>query len=229
MYFYLLYKHRSQIKNRLYTSAGVTGGLAMIAFLFEAYSPTKWYFEIIDTTRRLFQTSVIATIAPGSSSQMVLAIIQSFAFLQLYSVVKPYSQTKTKLLVDVGQAQILFVYFFAMVVKYDLLTEGLIPLVDVIMILIGSSVVTVMIYFEYQEYGADLKREDEHEKSGDDNDHGHANTNEEGVEMEGKIHNVHPNTNTDTSDNEKKGFNDSWTEDGDTIMNPITQQKNDRQ
>jgi hypothetical protein len=49
--------------------------LSRIFFLYDAYEGQYWYWEVVESSRRLLLTAVLSVCAPGSSGQMVLAIL----------------------------------------------------------------------------------------------------------------------------------------------------------
>ena len=62
----------------------------MVEFLYRSYIPKYWYFECVETFRRLFLTAFISVIVPGSATQLLVAIVMSFFFLRTYARVRPY-------------------------------------------------------------------------------------------------------------------------------------------
>jgi len=66
--------------------------LGTLSFLFAAYAPQYWYWEVVETYRRLFMTAVISVVDPGTSVQAVFAILLALFSIKLYSVHVPYSE-----------------------------------------------------------------------------------------------------------------------------------------
>lgn len=73
IYFYILYKRREKIMKRNEVGAKEVSG--PYDFLFKFYKPKYWYFELIETGRRLTLTAILSVTLPGSSSQIVLAMV----------------------------------------------------------------------------------------------------------------------------------------------------------
>jgi len=92
-----------------------------LAFLWESYRPEFWYFEVIETTRRLLLTSVLSVIQSGSSQQAVLACLFSLAYIKLYNKCAPYDSPSTSSLAEMGQYQIFFTFFFALILQNNLI------------------------------------------------------------------------------------------------------------
>ena len=86
-----------------------------------SYSPKHWYFEIVETARRLLLTAVLSVVNPSTSQQSVFACFISLAFIKLYSSCKPYSDPYDNYLAEIGQYQIFFTFFFTLILQNDLL------------------------------------------------------------------------------------------------------------
>lgn len=59
----------------------------MLEFLYKSYKPSAWYFELIETFRKLFLTAVISVMSAGTSAQATVALVASFGFIEFYSAV----------------------------------------------------------------------------------------------------------------------------------------------
>ena len=54
------------------------GGAAHLGFLFDAYKPEYFYFEVYELLRKLAQTSLVAFLLPNSAAQIVLTLMLCF-------------------------------------------------------------------------------------------------------------------------------------------------------
>ena len=70
----------------------MTANASQIAFLWDAYLPEFWYWEVVETTRRLMLTAVLSVCGPGSATQAVLAVLLSIAYIELYNAYKPFAE-----------------------------------------------------------------------------------------------------------------------------------------
>jgi len=61
-----------------------------IGFLFAAYTPVCYYWEIVELGRKLALTSIVALIAPGSGGQVVVSLLLAFFMLQVVTQHRPY-------------------------------------------------------------------------------------------------------------------------------------------
>ena len=55
-----------------------------------------WWFEILESVRRLMVTAVAVTVEPGTSTQLAFGLLTSIASLLLYAV-RRGAQIKTRL------------------------------------------------------------------------------------------------------------------------------------
>ena len=85
-YYWLLYNHRELIKNRKSASLSELDHklIEPLEFLFSAYEPRYWYWEVIETIRRVLLTGVLVIFHQGSGLQIVAAFVISLVFLKLY-------------------------------------------------------------------------------------------------------------------------------------------------
>lgn len=99
----------------------ISCGLSSIKLLFDAYHSTYWYWEIIETTQRLFLTGVLVVIMQGSSIQILIAIILIFLYTKLYIIYQPFKNIEICKTKEVIQWQMFVVYFMALLIKTNTL------------------------------------------------------------------------------------------------------------
>ncbi|CAM9625594.1 unnamed protein product, partial [Ectocarpus fasciculatus] len=56
-----------------------------LTFLFSAYEPQFWYWEVIETFRRLILTGVLVLVAQGSALQLIVGMGLAVFFIKLYA------------------------------------------------------------------------------------------------------------------------------------------------
>jgi hypothetical protein len=66
-----------------------------LSFLHRAYEGRCWYWEVVETGRRLLLTAVVSVVGTGSGSQIVFGIFIAILFIKLYSYYQPYVQVRT--------------------------------------------------------------------------------------------------------------------------------------
>ena len=91
----------------------------VLLLLFDSYRPRYWYFKVIECTRRLALTAVLSVIITGSSAQLILAMMVSFTYICLYTYCQPYKEMQNSVLASVGQGQIYFTFFGALIIRND--------------------------------------------------------------------------------------------------------------
>ena len=101
----------------------VSPNTARLSFLWAPYSPEFWYWEVIETTRRLMLTAVLSVVEPGSAVQSVLSILLAQFFLKLYAYNVPYGKGCDNTLAEIGQYQIFFTFFAALIIQNGLLND----------------------------------------------------------------------------------------------------------
>jgi len=92
MQFVLLYRNRQKIMDRLNQdeskfadifSGSIFNDIRTIKFLFNSYKPQHWYWEIIETARRLFFTVGLTIISSNTNIQVSGRVILSYIFTTL--------------------------------------------------------------------------------------------------------------------------------------------------
>jgi hypothetical protein len=143
-YFYVLYTNKESIQSgegvaiktvqTPSTLNHVSQRLKSILLLFEAYEPRYWYWEVIETTKRLMLTGVLVLIAQGSAVQIIVGICLSLFFLVLYDTYSPFADPIVGRVEAVSQRQILCVFALALLVKADFGSVSIVA-IDVFLIL----------------------------------------------------------------------------------------------
>jgi len=93
-------------------------------------------------------TAIISVIASGSSTQIVLAMLLSFSFLKIYGYFNPYKDPEVAILAEMGQYQIFFTFFCALITSEDLLGHSMNFYVGIFLILLNISIGLMTFYFE---------------------------------------------------------------------------------
>jgi hypothetical protein len=123
-----------------------------LSFLWQAYEPKFWYWEVIETTRKLMLTAVLSVCNPGSSEQSVLGVLMSYAYIRLYSYYRPYEEDAENVLAETGQMQILFTFFVTLVFQNSLLNAKWNYGLGVILTLINLTIIVLTLYYEVKNY-----------------------------------------------------------------------------
>ena len=126
----------------------------VLQLLFDSYRPCYWYFEVIECTRRLALTAVLSVVATGSSGQVVLAMMVSFGYICLYAYCQPYKKMQISVLASVGQTQIYFTFFGALIISNDLLGGGWNVAVGALLVVLNTAVLLISFKGEVDGYRA---------------------------------------------------------------------------
>lgn len=100
-----------------------------------------WYFEIVETYRKLFLTSVLSVISPGSTLQLVVGELFCVFSLILYVVLNPFRDTEMTRTSSICQVQIWYILFVLILINEDVNMPGYFNTVSIVI-----SLLIVMIY-----------------------------------------------------------------------------------
>jgi hypothetical protein len=123
-----------------------------IKFLFESYRGKFWYWEVVETTRRLMLTAVLSVLDTGSSTQLVLGILITFGYIELYAKCSPYRNAKDGRAASVGQHQIIATFFGTLVISYSLVGPSNNALVGLLLVLVNLAVILENLSSEVDSY-----------------------------------------------------------------------------
>ncbi|GMH88080.1 hypothetical protein TL16_g11053, partial [Triparma laevis f. inornata] len=145
-YFSILYVNREKIKQRE-EEREQDLELMNIAFLFDPYKPEFWYFEVVETLRRLLMTGALSSVRPGSFTQLSWGMSLSIFFTVLLATIKPYSESRDNWIAILSSGLLILVFLASSFMKYNQhITEDSYDAqgMDVLLIL---SYVTVFVLF----------------------------------------------------------------------------------
>ena len=92
--------------------------LRPIAFLWAAYEPKWWWFEVFECIRRLMMTGGLVFISPGTQDQIVVAMLISIISIIMYMSLEPYEYYMDDVLAIVSQWSIFFTLFGALLIRH---------------------------------------------------------------------------------------------------------------
>ena len=167
----------SATKPKTRTGEKLSVPVTRISFLWEAYQPQFWYWEIIETTRRLMLTAVLSVAEPGTTGQTVFAVVLAVMYIKLYGLFGPYTSTEDNMLSETGQYQIYFTFFCALIMQGALLGKEWDDVLGVFLVFINLSVFIYILKVEFDLYhatkGIEIEEEEEvvvNESDSDDED-----------------------------------------------------------
>ncbi|GMH54226.1 hypothetical protein TrST_g8872 [Triparma strigata] len=92
--------------------------LKNIVFLFVPYKPEFWYFEVVETVRRLLMTGVLSIIKPGTYSQLSYGLFLSIFFTVLLAALQPYNEVRDNRIAVLSSALLIAVFMMSSFKKY---------------------------------------------------------------------------------------------------------------
>jgi hypothetical protein len=137
-YFYLLHSFKDVIYNRRNYSADNQNvskiirqvgadvfhtkrrNLASLNFLYSSYKPKYWYFEVVDTYRRIFFTGGLTLLAPlGSQVQLMIGILLASATIFVYQTINPYESKELGYSAVICLWQVVIVLSIAILIQLE--------------------------------------------------------------------------------------------------------------
>jgi uncharacterized membrane protein YidH (DUF202 family) len=112
----------------------------MISFLYEAYEPQYWYWEVVETTRRLVLTAVLSVCGAGTGGQAVLALLLALLYIKLVGYYRPYLENMDDIEAEVGQYQIFLTFLGALICQRHLVGSEYDSAVSGVMLAINTAV-----------------------------------------------------------------------------------------
>ncbi|GMH79018.1 hypothetical protein TrST_g1172 [Triparma strigata] len=90
-----------------------------LAFLYDSYEPKYYWFEVVETLRKLMLSGGLVLLDPGSLSQVIISIFICLASIRIFSGCEPYIEYKVDVFMEMSQWQIFFVMFAALLIRVD--------------------------------------------------------------------------------------------------------------
>jgi hypothetical protein len=120
-----------------------------LAFLWDAYEPQFWYWEVVETTRRLMLTAVLSVCGAGTSAQSIFAVLLALMYIKLYGFYEPYESDADDVIAETGQFQIFFSFLGALIYQKSLLGSEWNDFVSTALIVVNVAVTGLFVYFGY--------------------------------------------------------------------------------
>ena len=83
-------------------------GLASLSFLYGAYEPRCYWFEVVETLRRLLMTRGLLFFNPGTGGQIMVSIFMCLGAMRIYAGDKPFVDSSNEILAETAQWQLFF-------------------------------------------------------------------------------------------------------------------------
>ena len=95
-----------------------------LRFLYGNYEPKTWWFEVIETLRKLALTGGLLYLNPGTAAQIIMALLICLASMRIYSGYQPFIVYKFDVLAESVQWQLFFVLLTALAIRINLEEES---------------------------------------------------------------------------------------------------------
>jgi len=116
LYAYMLFRNMSALKEseslRLKNP-----NLVKMSFLFYMYESHVWWFELFECVRRLAMTSLLVFIEPGTTSQILIALLLATGSVVAFTHFRPYIDDSDDNLATACQISIWFTIFGCLLVR----------------------------------------------------------------------------------------------------------------
>eukprot|EP01041_Mallomonas_annulata_P001620 gene1620-3135_t len=136
LYLWLLHRVRHRIREEAlfkleqesegYTvrsQMAVQDAVKQLQFLYGAYRPLRWYWEVVETVRRILLTGVLAVLIAGSPAQIVIGMVITVVFIKIYSTYEPYANRYLQFFAEMCMYGEFLVLFGALIVKTSMLQD----------------------------------------------------------------------------------------------------------
>jgi len=152
-------KLRRPTDEEIAVSAYVTGkqktfiNHSHLSFLFVAYKPQYWWWDVVETVRRLVFTALIVIAVSTQNIQVVFTILISILFVKLYGSVRPYEDGVDNRLQELSQYQVFLTLFCGLVILTDALDGegGIYAALDVFVVFVNTFTLIITPYYIYEQ------------------------------------------------------------------------------
>ena len=83
-------------------------GLASLSFLYDSYEPQWYWFEVVETLRRLLLTGGLLFMNPGTGGQIAASMVMCLGAMRIYAGYKPFIEDSNDVLAETAQWQLFF-------------------------------------------------------------------------------------------------------------------------
>ena len=95
-----------------------------ISFLTSEYSPTFFFWELIEVFKKLILVGVMSVVMPGSISQLVVGFVIVLTFLVALMTARPYKRAEDDVIALAANFGLVMFFFFSLILKFQTLTEA---------------------------------------------------------------------------------------------------------
>ncbi|CAM9400274.1 unnamed protein product, partial [Choristocarpus tenellus] len=122
VYGVLLFRNREELLDVTFREENPQ--LEPLADLWQSYKPDQYYYEVVESVRRIMLTGVVVFIYPNSAAQVAITFFLALGFLWLTEVLRPYQKESDAWLSRVGHFVVLSSMYVALLLKVDVSDEN---------------------------------------------------------------------------------------------------------
>ena len=118
---------------------GATEDIRNYMFLWGCYQPRCWWWELVEASRKIVLTGVLAVVRPGSKYQLCFGYLVSLTYAVLYAKFRPFNGKDDELIAESCQWSLACVLFITLV------WDGFLPPAVAAGLLAGFGLVPVVV------------------------------------------------------------------------------------
>jgi len=148
LYTYLLFKNRHRI-NKPVEERIEDEEILGIIFLWDPYKPSFWYFEVVETARRLLMTGVLSTIQPGTFTQLTAGLMMGSGYTAILCFLQPYQEARDNNIAILSSALIELTFIASYLMKSQKLVEDGYEAKGMGAMLVAATVVIIILFLAW--------------------------------------------------------------------------------
>ncbi|GMI13746.1 hypothetical protein TrLO_g2474, partial [Triparma laevis f. longispina] len=95
-----------------------------LVFLYDSYEPQYFWFELVETLRKIMLTGGLVVLGSGTLSQIIISQLICLVAMRIFAGCKPFIKDKVDVFSEMSQWQILFVLLAALLLRIAEMSEG---------------------------------------------------------------------------------------------------------
>ena len=118
--------------------------LESLSSLWTAYKPSRYFYELVECTRRIALTGIAAFVLPNSAAQISIVLLVAVAFVFISEVIAPFKRDVDANLYRWGNTIVVTSLYVALLLKVNLVDESEESIVAFSGVLIAANVVMIV-------------------------------------------------------------------------------------